>query len=137
MNYYAEWWDRARKLSQSGTVFTKPVYTKKLEKELGELKTQQLNFQQTTEQLAVSKAKLKQTEKQLAELTKDYTKLSEEKEALIATFLQEKQQEKVQGLTGDKKSTVKVRKEIEFLETLQAKDKEIKELKTKLANYER
>lgn len=66
MNYYAEWWENARK--QSGTILTKPTYLKQLEKELAELKANP-NYQHLASELAQWKAKYEKVKVLEANLT--------------------------------------------------------------------
>jgi DNA repair exonuclease SbcCD ATPase subunit len=89
---------------------------------------QQLRTNLTSKIFLLSK---KETELQAA--SENLAKSEQEKEQILATFLQEKQEEKDTEIAKRKKSTTKVRKEIELLETLQSKDKEIKELKEQLS----
>jgi hypothetical protein len=100
LNYYAEWWENARK--QTG-ILTKPTYLKQLEKELAQLKANP-NYQHLATELAQWKTKYEKVKVLEANLTiaeQNLTKLNIEAE------LKEKVKEKELKQLASKYSEIK------------------------------
>jgi len=88
MNYYAEWWENARK--QTG-ILTKPTYLKQLEKELAQLKANP-NYQHLASELTQWKAKYEKVRKELKDSDEITDKLAEENQAKDQTISNSQQQ---------------------------------------------